>query len=939
MKHLFLIVCLCGLWTMLSAQHFYCVHYDQDTGLPTDKINHVAKDSLGFLWIATDQGVVRFDGRTFHSYPHASSSRYARQLCPVPQGVLYSHDAGVSLISPRLSNSSIGTFLTGGVLPTDSLLHYPNTLFQQPGGSLWISGARGRIFRHEAGKPLRTSVISDTLGWSMLIGTDSGQVWVGGSSGSLYRYDAVADRLRRVGRVGAVRDMVVRGDQLWVAGDALYRFPIQSDGRLARPVIFRTPLGLLTALALDARGQVYVGIADYGLYKLEERRGSDYDFVKVFSNNEPHRVEELPYRNINHLVVGTEGLWICSQEGLGLLQERLFEMVPGVPNSGLAAFAASGAELYASIGSAHLIRRTPNGFSPQVAPFAGEGVPTALAATPDAVYVGYGDGTLTQRRKDGTIAASLDLSGRGEGVFFLLPTADQRLWVCQAPSSIPIMGVGCWLPDGQFKEYGAAHGIDNRILVLRKTPRGRVYAAGIGRKSYLYRYLPQEDHFVNLSLDFDFPLKRNFEVHDLAVDAQGTVWLATTDGLLRQDLDRVDRVDLGSRYEDIEIRSVVCTKEGGIWFASDTEGVFHYHDGNLLSLKEASGLPSKIMAYRGLLMDDTNCLWVGTAEGLVYMTEDPSSLLQTPSPYLLTVKIGGQVATKKERYEFYQGLPLQVSAILPIYHGNRTLYQHRIEQGEWSAPTDEPNWILSDLPVGEYGISIRAKREGGYQWSEATVLPVRVRLQWFQQRWVQWLGIGLLVAAIVTWMGGRQYAYRQRIRLLRRALRRANPEDTARQATSEHLPWLHRVAMQVQGQTEWGAIGFMLAEEVLGAGGGLALAIIVKTQGEDWAGYYHPAEDNTKSHETDVAPSGDLDNWLFSAGQRWLTPEEQRAIDELGLEGEQALKGLYHILLQPFGQPTKGALLWYVRDRSQLGEAELRAAELLGIILPSIPRK
>ncbi|WP_353717621.1 two-component regulator propeller domain-containing protein [Dyadobacter sp. 676] len=40
-------------------------HYNSDNGLPQNSVRAIAQDSHGFLWLATDQGLVRFDGQTF----------------------------------------------------------------------------------------------------------------------------------------------------------------------------------------------------------------------------------------------------------------------------------------------------------------------------------------------------------------------------------------------------------------------------------------------------------------------------------------------------------------------------------------------------------------------------------------------------------------------------------------------------------------------------------------------------------------------------------------------------------------------------------------------------------------------------------------------------------------------------------------------------------
>ncbi|PKO97932.1 MAG: hypothetical protein CVU14_08730, partial [Bacteroidetes bacterium HGW-Bacteroidetes-9] len=52
----------------LSAQHPVYRHYTVDDGLPSTEIYHVLQDSKGYIWLATNMGVSRYDGRTFKNF-------------------------------------------------------------------------------------------------------------------------------------------------------------------------------------------------------------------------------------------------------------------------------------------------------------------------------------------------------------------------------------------------------------------------------------------------------------------------------------------------------------------------------------------------------------------------------------------------------------------------------------------------------------------------------------------------------------------------------------------------------------------------------------------------------------------------------------------------------------------------------------------------------
>ncbi|CAN5541058.1 hypothetical protein BH10BAC3_BH10BAC3_14490 [soil metagenome] len=51
-----------------AQDNYRAVHWDTENGLSNDLINGILKDANGFLWIATESGLDRFDGNTFKNY-------------------------------------------------------------------------------------------------------------------------------------------------------------------------------------------------------------------------------------------------------------------------------------------------------------------------------------------------------------------------------------------------------------------------------------------------------------------------------------------------------------------------------------------------------------------------------------------------------------------------------------------------------------------------------------------------------------------------------------------------------------------------------------------------------------------------------------------------------------------------------------------------------
>ena len=66
------IVCSIFASLSLAAQDFPMLHYGVEDGLPSNTVYEIYRDSKGYLWIATDKGVARYNGLSFEIFTTAN---------------------------------------------------------------------------------------------------------------------------------------------------------------------------------------------------------------------------------------------------------------------------------------------------------------------------------------------------------------------------------------------------------------------------------------------------------------------------------------------------------------------------------------------------------------------------------------------------------------------------------------------------------------------------------------------------------------------------------------------------------------------------------------------------------------------------------------------------------------------------------------------------
>ena len=100
-----------------SLPGYSVINYNSDNALPQNSINDMAFDRNGFLWLATEMGMVRFDGQHFREYNIANSPALYTNRCFLVNAV-----KGQIFIEPSFASHRMLTVTADYRIKEDSLL-------------------------------------------------------------------------------------------------------------------------------------------------------------------------------------------------------------------------------------------------------------------------------------------------------------------------------------------------------------------------------------------------------------------------------------------------------------------------------------------------------------------------------------------------------------------------------------------------------------------------------------------------------------------------------------------------------------------------------------------------------------------------------------------------------------------------------------------------
>ena len=780
-------------------------------GLPHNQVNDIAQTADGYLWMATWEGLVRYNGQDFTLIG--------------PQSVEAFTDQGIRAISARRPDVLAVATSRGGVMllqdGTWRRIGIAEGLAQDETMRAEFD-AQGRLWvAHES----RGVVRIDPDGRSRRFGPDeglpSGQtfallvdaedvVWVG-TQGGLARIEN--DRVRSFGAAsglpaGAVYALLpAPGGGLFIGTHhGVYR----GGSGAFRPHEAGFPDDAVASLAVDAQGNLLAGTVNRGLYRATDNG------IERFS-----RAGGLPNNRVPALFVDREGsIWVGTNAGLLRFADTpfgSFDTYQGLADNYVRTVLEQpdGSVLIGSSGG--LDRWQAGRITPVARGIGGIGPEAVLSLAngrDGIVWVGmYSRGLY--RLRDGAVVDHLDAADgmTGPQVRAVVETRDGHLWV--GTSS----GLFERRPDGTLRRYDAENGLPRDFVVaLHEDARGRLW---VGTSDGLA--VREGGGFRPIPIRQWFDAQDVFGIHE---DEAGVLWFATDRGLLRLKDEALSGVGVRHGLPVATLFQVVEDGYGNFWLTSN-RGVLRVNraqleqamDGTIeridvLSFAEADGLASAQCnggAGPAAIRTADGSLWVATARGVSVVQPDQLARYQRPPPPVIIervrideqpVPVDGPIVLGPSQTRLDIGF-----ASLSYRMPEQIHYRYRLvglDDG-WTDSGTLRAARFSHLPPGRYRFEVSAETRGSATTSEIVGLSIEVKPQLWQQPLILVIA-GLLVALALYWAYAlRVGALRQRERDLSRLVEERTLALVQKNAELERLAETVREqssAYEVQARTD-----------------------------------------------------------------------------------------------------------------------------------------
>lgn len=734
-------------------------HWGLEEGLPQTSVQTILQTSDGYIWMGTQEGLVRFDGSRFRVFDHYENEirlnnisalfedREKRLWIGTSRSILSYRDGAFTTYS-HMENAPEGRI--SGIVETEP-------------GTLWF-GADFGLYRFQSGQFLKYTTsngLPDNLIQALMTETD-GSLWIGTGNGlAFFENSSFQIYSEKTGLLNNKITTLCRTDDsaVWIGSEkGLTRL---LEGKMTH---FTSKDGLnddfVQSLYQDRNGILWIGTMS-GLNRFYDGKMMLHEDVE-------------PRDHILHITEDWEGnLWVGAwTDSLYQFRDGIvtcFGEPEGFPDNGTRGIIKDREGAYwvgTRAGVVHM-----DGHNIRV-------IAKEQGLASNSVYVLMED-------EHGDIWVGNRYSGlnRISGTKITVFTTQNGLSDNMIRTLVPHREGGFWIgtygggldhyKDGNFRNISTDDGLSsNLIYTVLEDRDGRVWVGTAGQGLNLIR-----EGKIN-TYNIEDGLAGNTVV-SFYQDDSGDIWIGTTDGLSRYRDGRFANIGVKDGLYDSLAYSIVEDHNGFFWFNSnkavytvEKSKLNDFLDGKLdhVSCKSYSvseGMRSPESNFAGSstsLQDNDGVIWYTTAKGLVKFNPNSIKVNEKPPPILIEEVRSDPPAISTGDIPKYRtgGRSFEVHYTALSYgEPHKIKFRYMVDgyDDDWRDAGQRRVAYYGSLPPGDYTFKVITHGEKGYRNLEGASFKFKILPRYFQTWW-------FFLIAILTIVLLARGVFRLRIRQL-----------------------------------------------------------------------------------------------------------------------------------------------------------------------------
>ncbi|WP_373523209.1 two-component regulator propeller domain-containing protein [Aquiflexum sp.] len=730
---------------------FVRTDWDNSNGLPVNTVFRTKQDKSGFIWMATEEGLVRFDGRTFKNFDHRNTpdiqTATFNDLTLSKKGGIYAANS-ISLVYAEFNDLKVFT--------TEDLGTFRFTaVTENSTGEIFLGTQNGNLILFD-GQNFKKIDSPETLkiGYIRELIAFEGKILIGGING-FYSFDISAGIYSSYELLSEkdVRSIAVSTDGKIYIGTRLHGLYVLENENVKK-VELPTEPGFENITALQPSpidGGIWFGTSSYGIYKILDEQLISFPNI----NSSQNEIWDIYEDNQNAIWISGLGIGISryGNANVEILDEKAglshsvilatFEdsergIWLGTPGGGLNLVTSDGVKNFSM----------KNGLSHDLV--------LSIAQRGDYIFVGTGNGLnkihlpslkveKIYRKKDGL---------KEEVIYSLMRDSKENIWIGTINGILQK-----FTPIEELKTIQLESELINAEIIFgMEDSKGTLWFGTFGNGFFS---IDQDEKVNHFPINTIAPSQMATCIWE---DSEGDFWIGSPDGLIA--FVNGDLKIFGKR-NGLQFQSIyrIIPDDDGMLWISGNHGIQTMAISHLMALKKSTDITYKVASNLfdksdGLLNNEFNGgfhpsgwklangkIVFPSMEGAVIV--DPKNIKsrsKISTPYIESINYGDNEIDIQNEIQIPAGM-----TFFNIRYGNIEFdkplaikYFYRIKElgREWIDNDNRNVAYFSGLPPGNYEFQVKSEQFG--ESSEIASVNFSVEAFFYQTIWFKILSIILV---------------------------------------------------------------------------------------------------------------------------------------------------------------------------------------------------